>query len=1365
VLKPLQMGGMVQARSIERVVETYPLSPLQRGMLFHWLRDSRAGVDIEQISCTIRGVDLHVFRRAWEYVVRRQPVLRTFFRWEGVDVPMQSVADSVPLDIHEEDWRGKSESQQQEAFEAFISADRRRGFDFGTAPLFRLTFFRTSEHAYEFVWTFPHILLDGRSFVLVLRDVIETCRAFEDGREPAFVESRPYREFIDWLEQQDSAPAKEYWNGALRGFAEPVFPELGAVVRDASEEEYGEQLVRLTQAETAALREFVERHSITANTMVQAAWALVLSRYTGSDDIVYGATRASRRSALDGDRSVDTMVGLFINTLPVRIRVPRDQRVIDWLTQIREDAIAVRVAEHTALPDVQAASAVPSGTPLFDTMLVYEHEQQATTFNAFDSRFSNFRLREKTTFPLTLHAYGEAELLLRFEYYRSRFSDDAVARMLGHLANLLREMVAKGDGPIGALEMLSSSEHRLLDDWNDTSRVFEKGNATLTELLSAQAARTPEAIALESDDATMTYGELDARAHTLALALASYGVRPGVLVGVCMDRSFEMVVAMLGILKAGGAYVPIDPDYPAERLKFMLQDAQCRVLLTQWHIASGKLMDLPLFDGGGSEAEPVVIELDREWDRIVADGALDVTLSTPDPDDLAYMIYTSGSTGRPKGAINRNRGIVNLLLWMQGEYSLDGNDAVLQKTPASFDLSVPEFFLPLVAGARLVIAEPGGHRDPTYLARMMRDHGVTVLFMVPSMLRAFFDGDGASLPRSVRNVSCSGEALPYDLQESFLSEMPGARMYNLYGPTECAVEATYRLCERGDPRQIVPVGRPVANTRIYILDSAMQPVAIGVSGELFIAGVQVGAGYYRRDELTAERYLPDPFSAEPSARMYRTGDRARWLADGTIEYLGRLDFQIKLRGFRIEVGEIEQVLASHPAVRECAVVLRNDEGIEPRLVAYYVSSGGSAVSSVELRERLEEQLPSYMVPWSYVSLAAMPLSPSGKLDRKALPAPEASSGPRVRIAPRDSVEERVLAIWKQVIGAREIGVTDRFNEVGGNSLAAVRVFSRIAAEFSTKLQLVTILKHDTVEQLAALLREPEQAEEWQCIIPFTTGAEGTPIFCAHAQTGNVLIYQHFAKEVAAHHPVYGIQAYGNWGTQDPHESIEEMVDFYVGEILKVRPQGPYIFFGGSLGGYLALALAHAMRDRGHEVQMIVMYDTAGPKYPKYTAWGSVVQFTRKHGGIPLWRLRNILKVDRDEDSTLRGIYRNLRSTARWWYENTRRDYLYWKYEKKNPPLDFPMPANLTRVRLASRRAVRGHVPRYYPGKITYFRAKHQPEGSIHDPTNGWGGWSEELEIHHVPTGHTQGMSYPVVIQLSKTFLECVAALDAELSAR
>ncbi|MEO7458043.1 MAG: thioesterase domain-containing protein, partial [Gemmatimonadaceae bacterium] len=519
--------------------------------------------------------------------------------------------------------------------------------------------------------------------------------------------------------------------------------------------------------------------------------------------------------------------------------------------------------------------------------------------------------------------------------------------------------------------------------------------------------------------------------------------------------------------------------------------------------------------------------------------------------------------------------------------------------------------------------------------------------------------------------------------------------------------------------------------------------------------------YHNRAELTAERFIADPFSPKAGARMYRTGDRARWLDDGTIEYLGRLDFQVKLRGFRIEVGEIEAVLASDPAVRTCAVLLRNDPGIEARLVAYYVPEPGASTTPDALRARLDTLLPSYMVPWLYVPVESMPLSPSGKLDRKALPAPEGVLPRAAAVAPRNDIEARVLAIWEHVLNRKNIGVTERFNEVGGNSLAAVRVFARIEREFEQKLQLVTMLKHDTVEKIAVLLREPARVDAWSCIVPFETVADGVPVFCPHAQTGNVLIYQHFAKEIGAHHPVYGIEAYGNWGDQEPHESMDEMIRFYVDEIVKVRPHGPYIFMGGSLGGYIALELARAMRARGEEVRMLAMYDTVGTDYPRYSLFGRIAKFVKSHGGFPLWRVQSVFHSGK-ERLTPRLVYWNLRKTLRWWYENTRRDYLYWKYEDANPPRDFAMPANLTRVRLASRRMLRGYRAEPYPGKITYFRADIQPTGAIHDPVNGWSGLAEEFEVHPVPAGHTGGMSYPVVVGLSKTFLECAkrAAVEA-----
>jgi hypothetical protein len=474
---------------------------MQQGLLYNWLRDPRGGVDLEQITCTLDSVDVPTLTRAWEHVTRRHASLRTAFRWEDTDDPLQEVLADVALDISGADLRAYPPEEQLRRRDDYLAADRRRGFDFASPPLFRLAFFRTTEQRYEFVWSFPHILLDGRSFVLVVRELIETYRALEQGRVPDFPEPRPYRDFIDWLHGQDAAAASAFWSKALKGFSSPVYPDLGAVQYDASSREYGEQALRLSREDTNALRSFAQRHDLTLNTLVQGAWALLLSRYTAMDDVVFGATRASRRSALDGDATVDGMVGFFINTLPVRVRIRPEEHVVAWLKRLRADQIAVRAAEHTPLTQVQAASEVPSGVSLFDTMIVFEHEQQGTSFDAIDPRFFGFRLREKTTFPITLHGYGEDELLLRFEYYRSRFSDAAITRMLGHLATLLREMVAKGEGITQALEMLSAAERSQLDAWNDTADPDVARDTTLAELLSAAAAKNPDAVALERGNA------------------------------------------------------------------------------------------------------------------------------------------------------------------------------------------------------------------------------------------------------------------------------------------------------------------------------------------------------------------------------------------------------------------------------------------------------------------------------------------------------------------------------------------------------------------------------------------------------------------------------------------------------------------------------------------------------------------------------------------------------------------------------------------------------------------------------------------------------------------------------------------------
>jgi amino acid adenylation domain-containing protein len=614
------------------------------------------------------------------------------------------------------------------------------------------------------------------------------------------------------------------------------------------------------------------------------------------------------------------------------------------------------------------------------------------------------------------------------------------------------------------LPLLDAAEVEQLRSFNATA-VDYADEHLLHRLVKAQAHRTPDAEAVRCGGHALAYAELDRRAGRLASRLRALGVGPDVPVGVCLDRSCELVVALYGVLKAGGCYVPLDPDYPADRLAFMLNDAAPPVVLTQTHLADR----LPRH-----AAETIL--LDDDWGADADGGELaDPGLT---PDHLAYVIYTSGSTGTPKGAANAHRGICNRLLWMQEAYRLTGEDTVLQKTPASFDVSVWEFFWPLLAGARLVLARPGGHKDPAYLADLIRDEHVTVCHFVPSMLEAFLrEPDLAERCASLRDVVCSGEALSHALQERFFARLP-ARLHNLYGPTEAAVDVTYWECRRNDPRTVVPIGRPIANTQMHVLDKHGHEVPVGMPGELYIGGVGLARGYHNRPDLTAERFAEHP----DFGRLYRTGDIGRWLSDGAIEYLGRTDHQVKVRGCRIELGEVEAALRSHPGVQDAAAAAVGANG-DARLVGYLVPAGQGHVSPAALRDHLKARLPEYMVPAAFVTLDGLPLTPSGKLDRKALPTLDtARPGPEASyVAPRNPVEQAVALIWADVLGVERVGAHDNFFDLGGHSLLATQVLSRIRQAYPVDISLRRLFEEPTVANLASAIMDGQRRSDNETI--------------------------------------------------------------------------------------------------------------------------------------------------------------------------------------------------------------------------------------------------------------------------------------------
>ncbi|HEX2211053.1 MAG TPA: amino acid adenylation domain-containing protein, partial [Longimicrobium sp.] len=664
------------------------------------------------------------------------------------------------------------------------------------------------------------------------------------------------------------------------------------------------------------------------------------------------------------------------------------------------------------------------------------------------------------SFDLTL---GLADDLHGFlEYATDLFDEPTIRRMAGHLERLLQQAADHPDRPLSALSLLDQAElTRVVEEWNRTEARYP-AELCIHQLFETQAARTPDAVAVVFEDQVLTYAELDARANQLANHLVHLGVGPEERVGLCLERSLEMVVCILAVLKVGGAYVPVDPGYPAERIAWMLSDSAVPVLLTQQRLRRG----LP-----GTRARTIAV--DAQWDEIAAESAENPGIRAT-PQDLAYVIYTSGSTGRPKGVMNAHGAVVNRLCWMQAEYGLTADDVVLQKTPFGFDVSVWEFFWPLQQGATLVVARPDGHRDPAYLQDVIERCGITTLHFVPSMLAEFVDAARADRCASLKRVICSGEALPPALVERFHARLPPyTNLYNLYGPTEAAVDVSHWPVPRGS-LDSVPIGRPVWNTRLYVLDASLAPVPVGLSGELYIGGVQVARGYLNRPGLTAERFVPDPFTR--GARLYRTGDRARWRDDGALEYLGRLDHQVKIRGLRIEPGEIEAALRRHPDVADCAVIVREDAPGDPRLVAYTV--GGADAEA--LRAHLRSSLPEYMVPAAFVALERLPVTPNGKLDRRALPAPEYAAA-EAYTAPRTPTEERLAAIWAEVLRIDRVGIHDSFFALGGHSLLATRAVSRVREAFGVELPLRAVFETPTVAGVAprvdALMRSRVDDDE------------------------------------------------------------------------------------------------------------------------------------------------------------------------------------------------------------------------------------------------------------------------------------------------
>ncbi|MCC6554026.1 MAG: amino acid adenylation domain-containing protein [Polyangiaceae bacterium] len=1039
---------------MKNVEDIFPLSPVQQGMLFQTLLSPRSGAYFTQLGLRFDGpLDAGALERAWQRVVERHAIFRAAILWEGLEQPLHVVRRTVKVPWELVDMRGLSPEAQRAEIDRLVEADRAQGFNLTQAPLLRFHLLRLEDAAHELLWSSHHLLMDGWSVPLLLEEVLALYAAFARGREPRDLpRRRPYRDYIAWLKQQDAGPPDAYWREALAGFRHPT--SIGRRGAAGEEEHHAEERALLSSGLTDSVAAFARQHQLTLATVFEGVWAALLARYTGQRDVMFGATVSGRSASLPG---VQSMVGLFINTLPVRAQIDPGVPAIEWLEALQAEQVRSRQWEHVPLSQIQALREVPKGTYLFDSIFVFENYP---TSPLDIEGLSDLRMTPhvfsvgRTEFPLTIVVEPNERLGLRVFHNRS-FSAGDIRRMLGHIETLLRGLVEDPRRSLDSLPILSEEERRqIVVEWNATEAPYPE-RALAHTLFEEAARRSPDATALELEGATMSFRELDRRANRLAHALRARGVGPEVLVAVLAERSFELVIAILAVLKAGGAYLPLDPAYPRERLGFVLEDARARAVLTQERLVER----LP-------EGAPEAVLLDR-LPPDGEDAGPDVRVS---PDNLAYVIYTSGSTGRPKGAMIHHRGLVNYLAWARTAFGMDGPGARGAPVQSSigFDLTVTSLVLPLVAGKSVLLLPEGNEVEALAQALCETPEPFALVKITPAHLEILrHQVPPERAPLATRAFVIGGEILRAEAVEFWRAHAPATRLINEYGSTENTVGTVIYDAPPGVPLSgVLPAGKPIANSSQYVLDARLQPVPVGVLGEVYIGGVGVCRGYLNRPDLTAERFLPDPFSAVPGARFYKLGDVGRLLPDGNVEVLGRTDAQVKIRGYRVELGEIEAAVGMLPGVRDVAVLAREDAPGDRRIVAYVVPHQGAALDEEELSAALRKGLPEYMVPSAFVLMDAFPLTTNGKIDRRALPAPAMGHAGQEVEPPETPVEQALAAIWAEVLRVEGVGRRDHFFELGGHSLLATQVISRVRKTFEIEAPLRWLFEAPELAELA-----------------------------------------------------------------------------------------------------------------------------------------------------------------------------------------------------------------------------------------------------------------------------------------------------------
>ena len=1312
-----------------------PLSFAQQRLWFLELLYGKSATYNIPIGIYLDGsLNLAALEAALVEIVRRHEVLRVTFQAEN-GTPFQAIAPPSNLQLPVIDLQNLSEAIRESEVQRLVKEEASKFFDIATELLVRFKLLRLSAKSNVLLLTIHHIVSDDWSVEVFFRELQLIYQAFSQ-QKPSPLPELPiqYADFAIWQRQcltpKFLVTELDYWKQQLAG----IPPQLELPTDRNRPSVMGLRgsiaSFSLPVELTAKLLEVSQKYDATLFMTLLAAFSILLYRYSGQTDIAIGSPIANR------DRpEIESLIGFFVNTLVLRTTFAENTSFVYLLHRLRETCLDAY--SHTDVPFEQLVEELQpernqSYTPLFQVMFALQYEEQAWgSWELSGLKVSRLVTNNSTAkFDLSLYMRKtETGLTGSWEYKTDLFDAETISRMSVHLESLLKAIVARPEERVAFLPLMGQEErHQLLVEWNDTFSEYPQ-ETCIHQLFEQQVERNPDAVAVVFEEEQLTYRELNAKANQLAHTLQSLGVGPEVVVGICVERSLSMIVGLLGILKAGGAYLPLDPDYPTERLAYILSDSQTKILITTKELA----IRLP------SLSERVVC-LDSDWESISTGSTNNPSLSVR-PDNLAYIIYTSGSTGKPKGVQICHQSLVNFLGSMAIAPGLTDADAILAVTTISFDIAALEIYLPLIVGAKIILASREVATDGERLRSKLERSGATAMQATPATWRMLLacGWQGSSQLK----ILCGGEPLSEQLAANLLGK--GSSLWNLYGPTEATVWSSVCQvsgCDRIDSNEDVPVsiGRPIANTQIYILDNHLQPVPIGVPGELHIGGAGLARGYLNRPELTAQKFIPNPFRDSPTSRLYKTGDKARYLPDGNIEFISRIDNQVKIRGFRIELEEIEATLSEHPEVREAVVIVREDIPGDKRLFAYIVPEA-EELTAIVLRSFLKSKLPSYMVPSFFVFLEAIPLTPNGKCDRRALPAPDTEnlSESASLIGPRSNTELQLSQIWSEVLNVTPVGVTNNFFDLGGHSLLAVRLMARIESQLGIHLPLATLFTEPTIESQANLLNLKNNIRSHSHAVPIQTAGELPPFFCVHPVGGNVLCYAELARHLGNNQPCYGLQSPGLSGEKEPLSKIEEMATLYIEALQEIQPCGPYYLGGWSMGGVVAWEMAQQLQLQGQEVAQVALIDSYAPN-----AMSELSQIDEAS-------LANSLAAD------LGGIFGTelpiSASDIQRLQPEEQLEHIFTTAKRRNllPPfVGIEQMRHLFEVFKANRVAIAHYQPKPYSGRVVQFCASSPEEDrGCRSLVTG------ELETYLIPGDHYGMMQQPHVRVLADRLGDCL----------